>query len=90
MDRATVRTLPWPELVLLACGLFLALGMMVRTSSGQCHEWKDRLNRVTGAFLAAAGEKEYPQPGTHGNAEDRDALRRATNRMLDDRPFGCL
>jgi hypothetical protein len=77
-------------LVLLACGLFLALGLMWRTSSGQCHEWKDRLRRVTGAYLAAAGEQEYPQPGTQAVAQEREALRRATNRMLDDRPFACI
>jgi hypothetical protein len=63
---------------------------MWRTSSGQCHEWKDRLGRVTGAFLASAGEQEYPLPGTQAVAQERENLRRAANRMLDDRPFACL
>lgn len=90
MELAKVRTLPWPELILLAVGLLLALGMMWRTSSGECHAWKDRQSRITGAFLAAAGEQEYPAPGARAVTQERESLRRATNRMLDDRPFGCL
>lgn len=89
MELARVRRLPWPELTLLACGLFLALGLMFRASSEQCHEWRERLSRVTGAFLAAAGAEEYPL--LEGNvAPEREGLRNATRRLLDDRPFGCL
>jgi hypothetical protein len=63
----------------------------LRTSSGECHMWKDQLNRVTGAFLAAADEKEFPQAGNVSlPAQQHQALHRAAQRMLDNRPFGCL
>ena len=92
MELEKVRRLPWPELILLTCLLVMGLGVMVRSSTGECHQWKDRLNRVTGTFLAAAGEKEFPQPRTEtsAQAEERAALHRATKRMLDDRPMACL
>lgn len=89
MELARVRRLPWPELTLLAFGLLFVLGLMYKSSSEQCHEWRERLSRVTGAFLAAAVEEEYPLPD--GNvAPDREPLRNATRRLLDERPFGCL
>ncbi len=90
MERIDIRRLLTPELILFLFGVFLALGVMVRTSTGECHQWKDRLGRVAGAYLAAAGEREFPAPGIQTVAEDRERLRRATSRMLDDRPFGCF
>ena len=86
MDRVRIRLTP--ELILLLVTALVFLGLMWRTSSGACHHWKDQLGHVTGAFLAAAGEKEYPSPGPR--IEDREGLRRATKRLLDDRPFGCI
>jgi len=90
VELARVRRLPWPELVLLTCALVLILGMMVRSSAGECHQWKNRVSQITGGFLAAADAREFPRGGTQVDAEERDALRRATTRVLDDRPFGCL
>jgi hypothetical protein len=88
VDRAGIRRLLTPEVIVLLVAALVFLGLMWRTSSGACHNWKDQLGHVTGAFLAAAGEKEYPAPGPR--VEDREGLRRATKRLLDDRPFGCI
>ncbi len=89
MQRADLRELPWPELTLLAIGLILILGLMVRSSSPSCHHWKVRLTRVNGAFLASAGEEEYPKP-ERGVVDERTALTDAARRLLAERPFGCL
>ena len=80
---------PWPELILLAGGVLFILLMMVRSSSGSCHHWKAEMTHVSGAFLAAAGEEEYPQPET-GVEEERTVLRDAARRIIDERPFMCL
>jgi len=88
VERADVRRLLTPELIGLVCLALVSMGLMWRTSSGSCHHWKDKLSHVTGAFLAAAGEEEYPSPGP--KIQDREGLRRATKRLLDDRPFGCI
>lgn len=90
MERTDIRRLITPELILFLFGVFLALGVMWRNSTGECHQWKDRLGRVAGAYLAAAGEREFPAAGLQTEPQDREALRRATSRMLDDRPFGCF
>ena len=37
---------------------------MIRTSSTACHHWKQEMVLLSGAFLAAAGEEEYPLPET--------------------------
>lgn len=87
-ERVGIRRLLTPELALLVVAALVTMGLMFRTSSGSCHQWKDKLSHVTGAFLAAAGEEEYPSPGLR--VENRDGLRRATKRLLDDRPFGCI
>ncbi len=91
MERVATRArdLPWPELTLLACGLLVILVLMVRTASTECHHWKQRMTEIGGAFLAAAGEEEFPQPET-GIPEERSALRNAARQALDDRPLGCL
>ena len=88
MEQVGIRKLLTPELVLLLCAALVTIGLMWRTSSGECHHWKDKLGQVTGGFLAAAGEEEYPSPGP--KVQDRDGMRRATKRLLDDRPFGCI
>ena len=88
MDRAGIRRLLTPELIVLLVASLVAVGLMFRTSSGECHHWKERLTQISGAFLAAAGEKEYPSPGL--KHQDREGLHRATQRLLDDRPFGCI
>jgi hypothetical protein len=77
-----------PELIVLLVTALVFVALMWRSSSGTCHSWKDQLGHVTGAFLAAAGEKEYPSPGL--KVENREGLHRATKRLLDDRPFGCI
>jgi hypothetical protein len=94
MDRAAVRKLPWPELALIACGLLFVMALMFTTSSHTCHQWKEDLRRVSGAFLAGAGEKEYPPPASGVSRErvsrERASLRSTARRVLDERPFGCL
>ncbi len=82
---------PWPELTLLAFGLLFILVMMVRSSTGSCHHWKAEMAQVGGAFLAAAGEREYPQADAHSvRDERRTSMRDAARRTLDARPFMCL
>jgi hypothetical protein len=88
VDRAEIRRRLTPELILLLLAALVLVGLMWRSSSGTCHHWKDQLGHVTGGFLAAAGEKEYPAPGP--KIENREGLRRATKQLLDDRPFGCI
>ena len=88
MDRVGIRRLLTPELIVLLITSFVFVGLLFRTSSGECHHWKDRLTQISGAFLAAAGEKEYPTPGLRH--QDREGLHRATQRLLDNRPFGCI
>lgn len=88
MNRAEIRRLLTPEVILLLVTALVFVALMWRTSSGTCHAWKDKLGHVTGAFLAAAGEKEFPSPGLR--VENREGLHRATQRLLDDRPFGCI
>jgi hypothetical protein len=88
VERVGIRRFLTPELIVLLAASLVAVGLMFRTSSGECHHWKDRLTQISGAFLAAAGEKEYPSPGL--KHQDREGLRRATKRLLDDRPFGCI
>jgi hypothetical protein len=90
MERVELReSLPWPELTLLAVGLILILGLMVRSSTPSCHQWKVQLTRVNGAFFASAGAEEHPKP-ERGVADERAALTDAARRLLDERPFGCL
>jgi hypothetical protein len=92
MERAELRELfPWPELVLVAIGLVLILGLMARSSTSSCHRWKQQLTQINGAFMASAGAEEHPlaQP-ERGVTEEREALRDAARRLLDQRPFGCL
>jgi hypothetical protein len=88
VDRVRIRRLLTPELIVLLAAALVLMALMWRSSSGACHHWKDQLGHVTGGFLAAAGEKEYPSSGPR--IEDREGLRRATKRLLDDRPFGCI
>jgi hypothetical protein len=90
MERVDLRKLPWPELTLMAIGLLFILVLMVRTSSSACHHWKERITRISGAFLAAAGEVEYPRSGSGMEDGERSALRDAARRVLDERPAGCL
>jgi len=87
-ERVGIRRFMTPEVILLLAAVLVTMGLMFRTSSGECHHWKDRLGRISGAFLASAGEEEYPEAGP--KIQDREGLRRATKRLLDDRPFGCI
>ena len=89
MDRAQLRAMPWPELTLIALGLLFVVALMVGSSTHSCHQWKDRLVQLSGAFLGAAGAEEHPQP-EHGVTQERRALQDAASRLLDDRPFACL
>jgi hypothetical protein len=90
MERVDLKKLHWPELTLVAFGLLVVLVLMVRTSSSACHHWKEDMTQLSGAFLAAAGEVEYPQAGPAIDNADRVALRNVARRVLDERPFGCL
>jgi hypothetical protein len=90
MERVELRKLPWPELTLVAVGLLFVLVLMVRTSSTACHHWKQRLTELSGAYLAAAGEVEYPRQGIAIEDEDRASLRNHARQVLDERPVGCL
>jgi hypothetical protein len=90
VDRAGIRELLKPEWVLLLCAVLVTFGLMWRTSSGECHHWKMRLAHVTGGFLSAAGEEEFPQAGPRTDEASRQGLRQATQKLLDDRPFGCF
>ena len=89
MERVDLKKLHWPELALVTFGLLFVLALMIRTSSSACHQWKQEMVQLSGAFLAAAGEEEYPQPET-GVSEERQALRDVARRILDERPTGCL
>jgi len=90
MERVDLKKLHWPELTLVTFGLLLVLVLMVRTSSSACQHWKEDMIHLSGAFLAAAGEVEYPQAGAATEDEDRASLRNVARRILDERPFGCL
>jgi hypothetical protein len=89
VERAEIRKALTPELVVFLIVILVAMGLVMRTSSGECHAWKTRLMHVTGGFLASAGEEEFPTPGVR---DDRhmEGLRRETSRLLDARPFGCF
>jgi hypothetical protein len=89
-EQPGIREMLKPEWILLLCAVLVTFGLMWRTSSGECHHWKQRLGHVTGGFLAAAGEEEYPEAGLRTDVEARANLRRATTRLLDERPFGCF
>jgi hypothetical protein len=90
VDREALREVLRPEWVLLLCAVLVTFGLMWRTSSGECHHWKMRLGHVTGGFLSAAGEEEFPQAGPRSDEAARLGLRRETQKLLDERPFGCF
>ena len=89
-EQAGIRAMLKPEWILLLCAVLVTFGLMWRTSSGECLEWKERLGHVKGGYLATAGEEEYPLPGQRTDQAVRSDLRRAAERLLDDRPFGCF
>lgn len=89
MARVDLKKLYWPELTLVAVGLLFILVLMVRTSSTACQNWKQEMVQLSGAFLAAAGEEEYPQPES-GVSEERQHLRNVAQRILHERPAGCI
>lgn len=89
-EQAGIRELLKPEWIILLCAILVTFGLMWRTSSGECHQWKTRLGHVTGGYLAASGEEEYPQPGLRSDQDSRAGLRREAERLLDARPFGCF
>jgi hypothetical protein len=92
VEQVGLRKKLTPELVILLAALLVGFGLVMRTSSGECHHWKQELSHITGAFLAGAGEEEHPESGgARGQSqEESESLRRATNRVLDARPFGCF
>ena len=90
VEERGIRELLKPEWILLLCAVLVTFGLMWRASSGECHQWKERLGHITGGFLAASGEEEYPESGLRTDAEAREGLRRASKRLLDERPFGCF
>lgn len=88
MERAEIRKALTPELIVFIAVIVVAMGLVMRTSSGECKHWKEQLGHITGSYLASAGEEEFPNPGLRN--ENRDGLQRATKRLLDERPFGCF
>jgi hypothetical protein len=88
MERAELR-IWWPEVTLIACGLILVLVVMVKSSTNTCHQWKEQLRQVSGAFIGAAGSEEHPKP-KRGVEEERIALSKAARRVLDQRPSLCI
>ncbi|MGH8973731.1 MAG: hypothetical protein ACRD0C_11075 [Acidimicrobiia bacterium] len=89
MERLAARQLLWPELILAGIGVVVILVLMVRTASADCHHWKERITYVGGAYLAAAGEEEFPMP-ERGVKDEHAAMQREARRVLADRPLGCL
>ena len=90
MERVERRTsLPWPELTLIACALIIILVVVFRSSTSDCHHWKQRLSDVSAAFIGAAGTEEHPQSGRPAE-DDHATITRAARRVLDERPFACL
>lgn len=89
MQRVDFKQVHWPELTLVLFGLLFVLTLMIRTSSTACHHWKQEMVHLSGAFLAAAGEEEYPLPET-GISTERQNLRNVAQRILHERPAGCL
>ena len=89
-EQPGIRELLKPEWIILLCAILVTFGLMWRTSSGECHAWKTRLGHVTGGFLAASGEEEYPQAGERTDLIARTGLKREAERLLDARPVGCF
>ena len=89
VETAGIRKALTPELIVFLAVIFVAMGLVMRTSSGECHAWKERLMHVTGGFLASAGEEEYPNPGRRDDSH-MEGLKRETKKLLDARPFGCF
>lgn len=89
MDTAEIRKSLTPELVVFLAVIVVAMGLVMRTSSGECHAWKTRLMHVSGGFLASAGEEEFPSPGRRDDSH-MEGLKRETQKVLDTRPFGCF
>jgi hypothetical protein len=89
-EQAGIRELLKPEWIILLCAVLVTFGLMWRTSSGECLQWKTRLGQVRGGYLASAGEEEYPLPGARTDQGPRDRLRREAEKLLDTRPFGCF
>jgi len=83
------RSLPWPELTLIACVLILVLVVTFRSATSDCHHWKQKLHDVSAAYLGAAGTEEHPQAGRPIENDHAD-LGRAARRLIDERPFACL
>jgi hypothetical protein len=89
MERVEGRRLPWPELTLIACGLILILVVTFKSSTSDCHHWKQRLGDVSAAYMGAAATDEHPQSRRPADY-DHDDLSRAARRVMDERPFACL
>lgn len=89
-EQAGIRDLLKPEWIILLCAILVTFGLMWRTSSGECLNWKTRLGHVRGGYLAASGEEEFPKPGMRTDEGSRAGLRREAERLLDARPFGCF
>jgi len=89
MERVEGRTLPWPELALIACGLIIILVVTFKSATPSCHQWKRRLGDVSAAVQGAAGTEEHPQSRRPADYDHTD-LSRAARRVIDERPFACL
>ena len=83
------RSLPWPELALIACGLILILVVTFKSSTSDCRHWKQRLGDVSAAYMGAAATDEHPQSRRPADNDHAD-LSRAARRVIDERPFACL
>lgn len=89
MERVEGRKVPWPELALIASGLIITLTVTFKSSTHDCHQWKQRLGNVSAAYIGAAGTEEHPQ-SARPDEDDHSVLTRAARRVIDERPFACL
>jgi hypothetical protein len=90
MERTPLRNF-WPEITLIAGGLIFVLIIMVTASSHACHQWKQQLNEISGAFMGAAGAEEHPATEPErGGEQERTEIQNAARHLLAERPFGCL
>lgn len=80
------RSVPWPELLLVAGFVVLFSLFVVGSSAAACHEWRHKLTTVTSALMTTNSLAD-PLPESAG---EREELRRRAREVLEDRPFACL
>ena len=86
MDRAALRALPWPEIVIGTVVVVLFLVVMLASADPECHAWRDRRAEFMTAYLAPNGDEGSSGEATSSASE----LRARVKRWMDQRPFACL